>query len=292
MLWWTLLAASSNQPDVAHPINAFFLASTAGGRRFCLFHPPVGQLLGLVLYVHPWGEEMNKTRRMASLQARALARAGFGVLQIDLRGCGDSEGDFGDASWQDWVDDVRAGMDWLLRQGEVPIWIWGLRSGCLLAASVTGDASSTCNLVFWQPVPLGNVHLQQFLRLKTASQMIEGGAKGALDLLRKDLAAGNTVCVAGYRLRPELAHGLEQSQLLPPARAGSLVWLEVAGATDAKLPPASISVIEKWQAAGWKTQSLVVNGPPFWRTTEIEDAPGLIDATVAALASSTAGNLT
>jgi len=33
---------------------------------------------------------MNKSRRMAALQARVFAAMGFGVLQIDLFGCGDS----------------------------------------------------------------------------------------------------------------------------------------------------------------------------------------------------------
>ena len=78
----------------------FFLPS-GDGQRFCLYHPAVNAQgvapLGHVVYVHPFGEEMNKSRRMATLQARALAQAGFSVLQVDLLGCGDSSGDFGDA---------------------------------------------------------------------------------------------------------------------------------------------------------------------------------------------------
>ena len=65
---------------------------------------------GRLLYLHPFAEEMNKSRRMAALACRALAAAGFAVLQIDLRGCGDSSADFGDASWADWQADVRVGM--------------------------------------------------------------------------------------------------------------------------------------------------------------------------------------
>ncbi|MBK8384562.1 MAG: hypothetical protein IPL11_02315 [Candidatus Accumulibacter sp.] len=41
----------------------------------------------------------NKSWRIVPLQARALATAGYAVLQIDLMGCGDSSGDFGDATW-------------------------------------------------------------------------------------------------------------------------------------------------------------------------------------------------
>ena len=84
-----------------------------------------------MLYLHPFAEEMNKSRRMAALACRALAEAGHAVLQIDLRGCGDSSADFGDASWGDWQDDVRLGLAWLDAHtpADAPLWLWGLRAG-------------------------------------------------------------------------------------------------------------------------------------------------------------------
>src|SRR5262245_3855900 len=78
------------------------------GQRLYLHHRPRPEAAprGTVLHVHPFAEEMNKSRRMAALHARALAGAGFEVLQVDLAGCGDSSGEFGDATWDDWVADV------------------------------------------------------------------------------------------------------------------------------------------------------------------------------------------
>ena len=80
------------------PFEAFFLAADNGraGQRLCIHHPPRrGEpARGAVLHLHAFAEEMNKSRRMVALQARALAEAGFAVLQIDLHGCGDSGGDF------------------------------------------------------------------------------------------------------------------------------------------------------------------------------------------------------
>ncbi len=120
---------------------------------------------------------MNKSRRMAALQARALSEAGISVLQIDLLGCGDSAGDFGDATWALWVDDVVAAARWLhARTGFAPF-LWGLRSGCLLAAAAAAAVESSPDLVFWQPVISGRQHLQQFLRLRVASQLM--GRAGA-----------------------------------------------------------------------------------------------------------------
>ena len=100
------------------------------GRRFCLFHPAQGGVArGAVLYVHPFAEEMNKARRMAVLQSRALAGAGYNVLQIDLLGCGDSSGDFGHADWSVWREDVLAGYRHLRVCSSAPLILWGLRAG-------------------------------------------------------------------------------------------------------------------------------------------------------------------
>jgi exosortase A-associated hydrolase 2 len=89
------------------PFEPFFVAA-ARGERFCIFHPAAAALRGAIVYLHPFAEEMNKSRRMAALQSRLFAARGFAVLQIDLFGCGDSSGDFGEARWDIWKQDV----DW------------------------------------------------------------------------------------------------------------------------------------------------------------------------------------
>ena len=111
---------------------------------------------------------------MAAIQSRALARAGFAVLQSDLLGCGDSSGDFGDATWQDWVGDVSEAIRWVQCRHDAPLWLWGLRAGCLLAVEASRQVSADYSFVFWQPTPSGKAPLQQFLRLKVAGGSLEG----------------------------------------------------------------------------------------------------------------------
>ena len=106
--------------------TAFFLDTQfrPDGRRFCLFHAPQGTPRGWIVHLHPFAEEMNKSRRMAALQSRVFAAAGYGVLRIDLLGCGDSAGDFGDATWQGWVDDLVAACGWVReRDALAPLWL-------------------------------------------------------------------------------------------------------------------------------------------------------------------------
>lgn len=256
------------------------------GQRFYLFHPSRGgQPKGAVLYLHPFAEEMNKARRMAALQSRALAEAGYDVLQIDLLGCGDSSGDFADATWLAWCEDVLAGHRCLRARSSAPLILWGVRAGCLLAAQAAAEVPEAADFVFWQPVVSGKQHWQQFMRLKMAGELASGQAKAVGEQLRQQLAAGEQVEIAGYGIAPALAAGLEQAELLPPpAGSGRVLWLETSLREEATLAPVAQKRIEQWQAAGFAVEAGVVRGPAFWQTTEIEDAPELIVATLSALA--------
>lgn len=257
------------------------------GALLALWHPCEGPPRGAVLYVHPFAEEMNKSRRMAALQCRALAANGYATLQIDLKGCGESSGEFGDATWADWVDDVLTAAHWLRQRCSAPLTLWGLRAGCLIAADAAAQWPEVCNFVFWQPTPSGGAVLRQFLRHAAAAAFLDGGGKGVVESLRKQLAAGQTVEVGGYRVHPALAAKLEQSRLLPPPRPGRVSWLEISAlAADAAMPAtlhaASAAAALPWQEAALAFDAQVVTGPPFWQTAEIETAPALIEATLAA----------
>jgi exosortase A-associated hydrolase 2 len=263
--------------------EAFFLP-VAGGQRLCLHYTPHGNAAkGAILYLHPFAEEMNKARRMAALQARLLAEQGYAVLQIDLHGCGDSSGDFGDATWESWLQDALAASVWLREHCPAPQWLWGLRVGCLLATDAAARLDEPPSFIFWQPVLSGKQYLQQFLRLKVAGDLLAGESKGVMESLKQALASGQTVEIAGYSLSSALAGGLESAELLPPSRQRRLIWLELSTRADATLAPASVKRLEKWRDAGSSMISKVVAGPAFWQTTEIETAPDLLAATIAAL---------
>lgn len=265
-------------------LEAFYLPAPAG-QRFCLFHQPDAQCVrrGAVVYIHPFAEEMNKSRRMAAMQARALAAAGFAVLQIDLHGCGDSSGDFGEASWESWICDVRLASDWLRQRCDTAPWLWGLRSGCLLACDAANRINYPTNLLFWQPVVSGRQFLQQFLRMKLAGEMLGGESKGLMDRLRKELAQGESVEIAGYLLSSDLAGGLEQAELSPPVSSGRIEWIELSAKTDGSMSLLATERLKKWQLEGLNARGQLVCGPAFWQTAEIAECPALLDASILAM---------
>ncbi len=266
--------------------RADFVKGAAQGALFQILHEPATQpVRGAVLYVHPFAEELNKSRRMVALQARRLAELGYVVLIPDLHGCGDSSGDFSEARWETWLSDLGQCLEQVQASYQVPPILWGLRAGCLLISDLlqVRDEIPAATL-FWQPVTNGELHLTQFLRLRMAAGMI-GGTKETTAQLRARLDAGEVLEVAGYGLAPALAARLAAARLQPP-KGGAVCWLEVTQAETPTLPPASARVVEAWQQAAEQSiriETAVVQGEPFWATQEIREVPALLTATERAL---------
>jgi exosortase A-associated hydrolase 2 len=233
------------------------------------------------VYLHPFAEEMNKSRRMAATQARALAASGYGVLQIDLAGCGDSEGDFGDARWEDWLADVDAARNWLHARLNMDVGLWGLRLGALLALDYARSAP-VAQLLLWQPVLQGSAFITQFLRLRVAGDMLDpdAAAGGGTRQLRAQLANGEALEIGGYLLAPQLAASMDALDAAALAPNCATHWMEIVAAADRPLPPAAQRVADGWPLAPTLTRVVC---PPFWSTQEIAESPALIEATCAQL---------
>ena len=265
-------------------LEAFFLPATPG-QRFALLHWPdkAREVSGAVVYVPPFAEELNKSRRMAALQARAMVAAGYAVLQIDLLGCGDSSGELVDASWEAWLGDVQLACGWLQQRTGAPLWLWGHRTGCLLANEAANRMQGAVDQLFWQPVLSGKQYLQQFLRLRLAAELAGGEGRGVMEALRQQLRQGQPVEVAGYMLSSSLAGELEKAELLLPHRSGRVEWIEISNRPDAGLSPAAVARLTQWQAAGQEVRGTVVSGPAFWQTSEISECDALLQASVLAM---------
>lgn len=236
---------------------------------------------GVFVHAAAFADEMNKSRRMVAQQSRLLATAGFAVLRPDLTGCGDSDGEFGDATWTGWVDDLLAAAEWAVRQpamDSVPLWFWGHRTGALLACAAAARRPHS-RLLLWQPVTSGRSQLRQFLRLKSAGLRAAGREGVTLDQLQAELKTGRGVDVAGYHVSPALATGLEQARLSPPSQPAPAIWLDVSTEAGAGPSAAALAAVQAWADAGQDLRVVTACGPAFWETTEIEDAPALLEAT-------------
>jgi exosortase A-associated hydrolase 2 len=272
-------------PDL--PAEPFFL-KTDQGTRFCLYHHPrfTHECRGALIYIHPFGDEMNKSRRMAAMQARAFAAAGFGVLQIDLFGCGDSSGEFREARWNIWKQDLLAARKWIEDRTKAPISLWGLRLGALLALDFARSSPQGIHgIILWQPIISGESFLTQFLRLQLANEMLVGGQekKGSTNALRSALAAGKILEVAGYELPPELASAIDGLKAMELGARGTRIhWFEVVAEEGRDLPPSAKKVVDAWKQNEVDLHMHLVACLPFWATQEISECAGLVSATTSA----------
>lgn len=265
-------------------MQATFLDGTAG-RLFAVHHaaaPLCRQRFGLV-YLPAFAEEMNRSRRMAALQARRLAALGVDVLLLDPFGTGDSGGDFAEARWETWREDATAAMAWLGARCDGQVGLWGLRVGALLAAEVAADAAlRPGRLLLWQPVISGDRFLTQFLRLRVAAGMAGSAGKESASGLRARLQQGEALEIAGYELAPALAEaiaGRDLGSLLEPLAGLPVDLLEVAGGDAPAIGSATQRLLETSSSQGRCVRAHAVSGEHFWSLQEITLAPALLDAT-------------
>ena len=273
----------TSPPPLVSPTPLFI--EGGAGPIFAIYHAPHGGTAhrGDVVYVPPFAEEMNRSRRMAALQARALADTGFGVLLLDLYGCGDSTGDFAAARWEIWQQDLAAALDWLEDRGARSVGLWGLRLGAVLALEAAGARRhGVSRVVLWQPVTNGQMMLTQFLRVRIAANLTTGQASGETTKdLRQRLTTGEAIEVAGYELAPELAAAVDAQRLGPlgPLCQVPVHWIELVPEPDRTPPPASQAVIDEWRQAGVDLTVETVVGDPFWTLQETTLAPNLLEPT-------------
>ncbi len=268
-------------------MTPLFLES--GKRRlFCIYHAPRAerQRLGGFIYVPPFAEEMNLARRMAALQARALSAAGAGVLLLDLFGTGDSSGDFSDARWELWIDDICTAADWLEGRGWTQVGLWGLRAGGLLAAAAAAARRDRFKrLLLWQPVTDGKSMLTQFLRIRVAASMGDAARSETTERLRAELARVGSIEVAGYELSAELVRAVDAVRMddldLPPPI--HIDWFQVSPGKDDHLGASAARIVDAWRRRGATVSTASIAGEPFWAIPEAASVRELLSATTRSL---------
>ena len=254
------------------------------GKLFSLFYSPGTatriQPQTAVVFFPPFTEEMNKSRRMVALQARRFCEQGLAVFIVDLYGTGDSEGNFEQATWEIWQQDMRSAVAWLGDQGINQFIFWGLRAGVFLALQTAAAVNvNISKFIMWQPVARGEVMLTQFLRLRMAADLMSSSEKITTKDLRQQLANGNNVEIAGYNLSPLLAKSIDTLQLktLIPAREIPLLWVEVLPSDSRPVSAVSQQIVDYWRDQGVTVELVKIVGEPFWNTIEIAEVSNLLE---------------
>ncbi|PKO45803.1 MAG: hydrolase 2, exosortase A system-associated [Betaproteobacteria bacterium HGW-Betaproteobacteria-4] len=262
-----------------------FFLPCGKGRLFCVYHEPMGaaECWGNVLVVPAFNEEMNRCRSMVTIQAQALAKAGVGTLVVDLFGTGESDGEYGEARWDIWIDNIRQCVEWLeATQAGGCSALLGIRLGVPLALEAIRNLPHVKAVVAWQAVTDGKHYLTQFMRMRIAANMDRTDIpKETTGGMRGQLAAGQSIEVAGYEIAPELAHsidGLRLIDLMPPESV-SMAWFEKGTGEEPVISPVSQNLVEGWRQAGRHVDAAAYDAPAFWALYDRYISPELVEKT-------------
>ena len=258
-----------------------FLLPIQSGNLFAVFYDSKKvESKEAFLFVPPFADEMNKSRRMISLQAKAFQAQGHAVLILDLFGTGDSSGDFSETSWEIWKNNLNDAWLWLKEQGYQTIHFWGIRLGCLLALDTAQQFDlSVSSFIFWQPVTSGERFVTQLLRLRIAEKFGQEHNE-TVKQLRESYVEGNTLEIAGYTMPSKLLSEISKLQMGDIELSSEVIWMECS-VSDAEILPGSLKVIEYWRSKRVRVKPDCVQGRAFWNSVEIEEVPHLIERTCA-----------
>lgn len=242
----------------------------------------------VVVFVPPFAEEMNKSRKMMALLLNELALSGSSGLLFDLVGTGDSQGELDDTEWSDWIYNLRDVVNFALDVlGAKSISFVALRTGALLLNDyLNGHHGAVINskikaIHYWNPVFNASQFVTQFLRLRLAADMMgEGGEKVTVKQLKAQLEALGQLEVAGYMLNQNLIAGMENARIaLPQMHDEFNVWFYEISSMG-KVTPGLQRMIPKVCGDSINQQAFSLEGPQFWSTQEIALCKDLIDMTV------------
>ena len=250
--------------------HKIFLAHYFPNKRASVEDPRV------VILVPPFAEEMNRSKRMFILCAQKLSESGLNVILFDYAGTGDSEGEWGDYSYVDWLQNFLDVYQYAQTKSLHSVDLISLRFGSLLSAdAIVNKSIAINNCIFWDPVEKGETFMRQLIRTKIAAEMSLTKNKNDKYNYLNELDQKGFIEIAGYKLTRELIDSIKLLKLsdnLEELTKMSVVhWIQL-GQHLAQPKCLNESIL---QSLSFKS----VEDIRFWMQQEVTISPVLIDET-------------
>ncbi|HEY3340638.1 MAG TPA: alpha/beta fold hydrolase [Anaerolineae bacterium] len=151
----------------------------------------------VVMMLHGLTGEMTGPHRLFVHAARAFAAQGIAVFRFDMRGSGESEGEFQDMTLAGEVLDAQAALEWLIGRPEIDaarVGVLGLSLGGMVQSMLAGrNPSLVRGLAYWSAAANG----ESFMNVAQHTSEKNGTST---DALRQKLAQDGFVMLWGYPL--------------------------------------------------------------------------------------------
>jgi pimeloyl-ACP methyl ester carboxylesterase len=236
------------------------------------------QLTSFVV-VHPFAEEKKSAHRTLVELSRRLYKNGFPVLMFDLRGCGDSEGDFASVRLHQWTEDVETAVTCLKSYAPLSgVNLIGLRFGAYLVACHALQYGDISGYILIEPILQPLDYLRKSLRQKLMKELCTNGCvTSSRDGLLNALWNDTGVDFDGYEIGSGLYRDLTKAQnkqdmagLLKNINRGLLVSVSMNGKAGKSVR--GIRVLKPEMA--WITVQMEL----FWNKVDDADSEKLIDS--------------
>ena len=235
-----------------------------------------------IIYIAPFGEEMNRSRALVAKQARLFAQQGYSCTVFDFFGTGDSQGELRHATLDLWLQNIQTVLSHLKAKADVPVVFWGVRFGGLLALEfVNQSVIETPRLVLWQPIISGKKYVTQMLRLRIASQASKGLNTETTDQIRDRLSQGEEIDVAGYPFNATLINQIEERDIknFSSLTGATIDWFEFS-VDNQPVSRAISNAINTINQQGNQTRLHEFASPPVWLLQKRHDSPELLEKTL------------
>lgn len=150
-------------------MEALYFGGSTRGLFGLRFEPRTAPRNTGVLICSSWGMEYMRSYRGVSLLARQLSERGFETLRFDYSGCGDSSGDVGAGSVDQWITDIGlAARELIDLSGCTRVCVLGLRLGGLLALHAADRGLRVDDFALWDPPLSGEGWLRDSRQLESS----------------------------------------------------------------------------------------------------------------------------
>ena len=168
-----------------------------------IYHPQCEnkQSIGFVI-CSPFAEEIKSSKRMMVDLAKQMAETGYTVFLFDYFACGDSDGDFKDATLSIWIKNTWDAIKYLKQHTDVKsIGLIGLRLGCFIALSVINECEDITKSILIEPVFDPETYFKRSLRQKLMKELItDGQTKSRRNDLIDQLNNNKSIDFDGYEI--------------------------------------------------------------------------------------------